>query len=85
MSKCLNQSLHCNCEVTGQDICVILGYIRNENSEEPSRLHFSLPAHNKHHLHGLGIELNKLGAKTHLLSKPGNTNTFNYLIPTEGD
>ena len=33
-----------------------LGYIRNENSEEPSRLHFSLPGHNKHHLQGLGIE-----------------------------
>ena len=33
-----------------------LGYIGNENSEEPSRLHFSLPGHNKHHLIGLGIE-----------------------------
>ena len=33
-----------------------LGYIGNENSEEPSRLHFSLPGHNKHHLQGLGIE-----------------------------
>ena len=33
-----------------------LGYIGNENSEEPSRLHFSLPGHNKHHLLGLGIE-----------------------------
>jgi len=25
-------------------------------AEEPSRLHFSLPGHNKHHLQGLGIE-----------------------------
>ena len=33
-----------------------LGYIGNENSEEPARLHFSLPGHNKHHLQGLGIE-----------------------------
>ena len=33
-----------------------LGYIGNENSEEPSRLHFSLPGHNKHHLQGLAIE-----------------------------
>ncbi len=33
-----------------------LGYIGNENSEEPSRLHFSLPGHNKHHLQGLGIK-----------------------------
>ena len=33
-----------------------LGYIGNENSEEPSRLHFSLPGHNKHQLQGLAIE-----------------------------
>ena len=34
-----------------------LGYIGNENSEEPSRLHFCLPGHKKHHLQGLGIEV----------------------------
>ena len=33
-----------------------LGYIGNENSEEPSRLHFSLPGHSKHDLQALGIE-----------------------------
>ena len=33
-----------------------LGYIGNENSEEPSRLHFCLPGHSKHDLQGLGIE-----------------------------
>ena len=33
-----------------------LGYIGNENSEEPSRLHFSLPGHSKHDLQGLAIE-----------------------------
>ena len=33
-----------------------LGYIGNVNSEEPSRLHFSLPGHSKHDLQGIGIE-----------------------------
>ena len=33
-----------------------LGYIGNERSEEPSRLHFSLPGHSKHDLQALGIE-----------------------------
>ena len=33
-----------------------LGYIGNEKSEEPSRIHFSLPGHSKHDLQGLGIE-----------------------------
>ena len=33
-----------------------LGYIGNDKSEEPSRLHFSLPGHSKHDLQGLGIE-----------------------------
>lgn len=33
-----------------------LGYIGNERSEEPSRLHFCLPGHSKHDLQGLGIE-----------------------------
>ena len=33
-----------------------LGYIGNEKSEEPSRLHFSLPGHSKHDLQALGIE-----------------------------
>ena len=33
-----------------------LGYIGNENSEEPSRLHFCLPGHKKHDLQGIGIE-----------------------------
>ena len=36
-----------------------LGYIGNENSEEPSRLHFCLPGHKKDNLQGLGIEVVK--------------------------
>ena len=31
-----------------QTVCEHLGYIGNERSEEPSRLHFCLPGHSKH-------------------------------------
>ena len=33
-----------------------LGYIGNEKSEEPSRLHFNLPGHSKHDLQAIGLE-----------------------------